>query len=257
VFVDAFERTVSFSSDTRAGDTFRIIVDEERINGQFLRYGTVHALEVRGGRIGEHQAFWFEPNEDLSDYFDPTGRAMHGGWLRTPVRYDHISSPFDPLRRHPILHRIMPHNGIDYAAPVGTPVFAAANGVITFVGNRGPNGNLVSIHHDNGFETHYAHLSRFAPGLATGTNVRQRQLIGYVGTTGRSTGPHLHFGLKRNARFVDPLTELNGPGRMLPSTFLGRYRRQVHTLTQELAHIPIAPPAADERPEPPPVAAND
>lgn len=260
VFVEVFERNVSFATDTRTGDTFRIIVDEERIGGEFLRYGTVHAIEVRGQRLGEHQAFWFAPREDLADFYDATGRAVHGGWLRTPLRYDHISSPFDPRRRHPILRRIMPHNGVDYAAPTGTPVWAAADGVVTFVGERGANGNLVSLRHDNGYETFYAHLSRFAPGLEVGQRVRQRQPIGYVGSTGRSTGPHLHFGLKRNGRFIDPQAELNGPGRMMPAAYLPRFRREVRALQAELARIPVEPAdGADEpeEPEPPPAMPTD
>ncbi|MCZ7686391.1 MAG: M23 family metallopeptidase [Sandaracinaceae bacterium] len=251
VFVEVFEREVRFATQTRAGDTFRIIVDEERIGGELLRYGTVHAVEVRGQRIGEHQAFWFEPREDLADFYDESGRAVHGGWLRTPLRYDHISSPFDPRRRHPILRRIMPHNGVDYAAPTGTPVWAAAEGEVTFVGPRGANGNLVSIRHENGYETHYAHLSRFAAGLAQGQRVRQRQPIGYVGSTGRSTGPHLHFGLRRNGRFIDPQAEINGPGRMMPAAYAARYRRAVRALQQELAQIPVAPAPDDGEEDPP------
>ncbi len=258
VFVEVFERDVSFSTHTRAGDTFRIIVDEERIGGEFLRYGTVHAIEIRGSRVGERQAFWFEPRADLADFYDAQGRAVHGGWLRTPLRYDHISSPFDPRRRHPILRRIMPHNGVDYAAATGTPVWAAGDGVVSFVGPRGANGNLVSLRHDNGYETHYAHLSRFAAGLTRGMTVRQRQPIGYVGTTGRSTGPHLHFGLTRGGRFMDPQAELNGPGRMMPSSFMQRYRREVRTLSEELARIPIPAAAANAAaPEPEPIAALD
>jgi murein DD-endopeptidase MepM/ murein hydrolase activator NlpD len=260
VFVDVFERDVSFATDTRAGDTFRIIVEEERIGGELLRYGTVHALEIRGQRFGERRAYWFEPRPDLADFYDPTGRAVHGGWLRTPLRYDHISSPFDPRRRHPILRRIVPHNGVDYAAPTGTPVWAAAEGVVTFVGPRGANGNLVSINHENGYETHYAHLSRFAPGLAAGARVRQREVIGFVGSTGRSTGPHLHFGLRRNGRFVDPQAELNGPGRMMAASLLPRYRRHLQSLAAELDRISVAPAPEDEpvaEEEPPAPAATD
>src|SRR5690606_24640269 len=141
---------------------------EERIGDQMLGYGTIHAVEVRGQRLGEHRAYWFEPREDLADFYDPSGRAVHGGWLRTPLRYDHISSPFNPRRRHPILRRIVPHNGVDYAAATGTPVWAAADGVVTFVGARGASGNLVSLRHENGYETHYAHLHRFAAGLERG-----------------------------------------------------------------------------------------
>ena len=245
-FVETFEREVNFNTDTRTGDTFRIIVEEERVAGEFLRYGTVHAVEVRGQRLGERQAFWYVVREGSGDFYDPSGRAVHGGWLRTPLRYDHISSPFDPRRMHPILRRIHPHNGVDYAAGTGTPVWAAADGRVTFVGPRGANGNLVSIEHANGYETHYAHLHRFAPGLERGDEVRQRQAIGQVGTTGRSTGPHLHFGLKRNGRFIDPQAELNGPGRMMPGAHLGRYRRLTRELRRELAEISVTAPVQPE-----------
>ncbi|MFK7989364.1 MAG: peptidoglycan DD-metalloendopeptidase family protein [Sandaracinaceae bacterium] len=251
-FVEVFERQVNFNTDTRAGDTFRIIVDEERIAGELLRYGTVHAIEVRGARLGEQRAFYFAPRENLTDFYDPSGRAVHGGWLRTPLRYDHISSPFDPHRRHPILNRIQPHNGIDYAAGTGTPVWAAADGVITWIGDRGPNGNLISLRHDNNYESHYAHLHRFARGLSRGDRVEQRQVIGYVGTTGRSTGPHLHFGLKRNGRFLDPAEELNGPGRMLPGGLGARFQRHRRELEAELARIPVtgSPTHTEDEAEP-------
>lgn len=258
-FVESFERHVNFNTQTRAGDTFRIIVDEERVEGEMLRYGTVHALEVRGERIGEHQAFWYEAREGRGEFHDDTGRALHGGWLRTPLRFDHISSPFDPRRMHPILRRIQPHNGIDYAAGSGTRVWAAADGTVAFVGPRGANGNLVTLRHANGFETAYAHLLRFAPGLEAGDEVEQRQLIGYVGSTGRSTGPHLHFGLKRHGRWVDPATELNGPGRMLPARQVGPFRQQVRELQAELAEIPVsvAAEAPEEPEEPEPEPARD
>jgi murein DD-endopeptidase MepM/ murein hydrolase activator NlpD len=259
-FVEVFEGRMNFNTETRTGDTFRLIVVEERIGGELLRYGTVRALEYRSQRRGVLQAFHFAPREDLDDFYDETGRAVHGGWLRTPLRYDHISSPFDPRRMHPVLRRIMPHNGIDYSASTGTPVWAAADGTVTFVGERGPNGNLVSLSHEGGYESFYAHLSRFAAGLARGQHVEQRQLIGYVGTTGRSTGPHLHFGLKRRGRFVDPARELNGPGRMLPGSFAGRYRAEVARLRGLLEEIPlpeVAPPAAVEAPAAPEPAAGD
>ena len=257
VFIETFEREVSFNTHTRAGDTFRIIVDEERVDGEFLRYGSVHAVEVRGQRLGEHQAFWYAVREGNGDFYDATGRAVHGGWLRTPLRYDHISSEFDPRRMHPILRRIVPHNGVDYAAGSGTPVWAAADGSVSFIGPRGANGNLVSLRHANGYETHYAHLSRFASGLSRGDAVTQRQVIGFVGSTGRSTGPHLHFGLKRNGRFVDPQEELNGPGRMMPGGHLGRYRRLARELQAELAQISVTPAPVPPPAEPTPGEGGD
>lgn len=251
VFVEVFEGRVNFSTQTREGDSFRILVDEERVRGEFLRYGSVHALEYTGSRAGATRAYFYTPHGGEGDFYDANGRALHGGWLRTPLRYDHISSPFDPRRMHPVLHRIMPHNGIDYSAGTGTPVWAAADGSITFAGERGANGNLVAIRHAGGYDSFYAHLSRIAPGMRPGVTVHQRQLIGYVGTTGRSTGPHLHFGLQHHGRNIDPARELNGPGRPLPASEMTAFRRLVRQLDSELARIPLSPaPSGPRTPQP-------
>jgi murein DD-endopeptidase MepM/ murein hydrolase activator NlpD len=133
---------------------------------------------------------------------------------------------------------------VDLSAGTGTPVYAAATGTVIWAGDKGPNGNLVGIRHADGFESYYAHLSRYAPGMHVGLEIRQRQLVGYVGSTGRSTGPHLHFGLMHHGHFVDPMRELNGPGRLMPSAALPGYRRLVRTLTAELGRIELAPAPA-------------
>jgi murein DD-endopeptidase MepM/ murein hydrolase activator NlpD len=249
-FMEVFEAKANFNTHARRGDTFRILVDEERVSGHFLRWGTVHAVEYAGQRTGVLRGFYFE-HGDEGDFYDETGRAVHGGWLRTPLHYERISSRFNPRRLHPILRRVVPHNGVDYAAGTGTPVWAAAAGTITFAGERGANGNLVSIRHAGGYESFYAHLSRIERGIQSGTAVRQRQIIGYVGSTGRSTGPHLHFGLKKNGRFADPLAEINGPGRMLPAGALGRFRTAARRLTTELEAIDVGgpPPTPDSSAE--------
>jgi len=253
VFVDAFEGRMNFESDTRSGDAFRVVLDSESVDGTFLRWGTVHAIEYQSSRRGVLRAFWFVPRESSEgEFFDHTGRAMHGGWLRTPLRFDHISSPYNPRRMHPVLHRIMPHNGIDFAAGTGTPVWAAADGEVTFAGERGANGNLIAIRHEGGWETFYAHLSRFASGLHVGDTVEQRDLIGYVGSTGRSTGPHLHFGLKRGGRFVDPGSQLNGPGRPLPAAVMPRFRGVMGDAIEELEAIAVTAPVPAVEPEPAP-----
>ncbi|MFW5876320.1 MAG: peptidoglycan DD-metalloendopeptidase family protein [Myxococcota bacterium] len=240
-FVSTFAGRANFSKDARRGDVFRIVVDEKYIEDEFLRYGTVHAMEYLGQRTDTLRAYWYEPRGDESEgnHYDEGGRALQGGWLRTPCRYDRISSPFDPRRMHPTLRRIVPHNGVDYAASGGTPVRAAAAGKVTFAARKGANGNLVSIRHDNGYETLYAHLSRFAKGIESGVSVDQRQVIGYVGSTGRSTGPHLHFALKRHGRFLDPQEELNGPGRRLPAAERKRFQRHKKKLDAELGRIRI------------------
>jgi murein DD-endopeptidase MepM/ murein hydrolase activator NlpD len=256
-FVDVFDGRIDFNTETRSGDAFRILVDEESIDGTFLRYGTVWAVEYRSQRRGVLTAFYFTPRDAQGDFYDETGRGVHGGWLRTPLHYDHISSPFDMHRMHPVLHRVMPHNGIDFAAGTGTTVWAAADGEVTFAGVRGANGNLVGIRHSEGFETFYAHLSRFATGLHVGQTVHQRDVIGYVGSTGRSTGPHLHFGLKRHGAFVDPASELNGPGRMLPAAQLGRFRTEMARLREALAAIPLPEVHTAEAPEPSATASDE
>lgn len=250
LFADVFSGKVNFTVDTRAGDTFRVLLDEEHLEGKFLRHGTVYALEYRGDRTGLVRAFWHESTRTDGDFFDADGRALHGGWLRTPLRYDYVSSGFG-MRFHPVLKRKLLHSGIDYRANTGTPVHAAAAGVVRMAGSYGPNGNLVAIAHPHGFETFYAHLSRFAKGIRAGTRVKQRQVIAYVGSTGRSTGPHLHFALKKHGRFVDPNSQLNGPGLPLPASELSDYKRRVRTLTDRLGEIALEQPApVTSTPEP-------
>ncbi len=251
VFVEVFEGKLNFSTQARAGDQFRVIIDEERLEGRFLRWGQVRAVEYVGQRAGTLRGFYFERREGRGDWYDEDGRQLHGSWLRSPCRYDRISSPFNPRRMHPLLRRIVPHNGVDFAASTGTPVWAAADGRITWAGPKGPNGNLVSIRHEGGYETHYAHLHRIQRGIRPGVEVEQRQLIGTVGSTGRSTGPHLHFGLKRNGRFQDPLRVLNGPGQLLPPGPRGRFLRQMRELREEMATLDLgAAPARTREPEP-------
>lgn len=237
VFVEVFDGKMNFSSGAREGDTLRVIVDEERIDGVFLRYSTPIAIEYISARAGRLRAFYYEPRGQRGDWYDEAGRGFRGGWLRTPLQYERISSVFNPTRMHPILRRVVPHNGVDFAAATGTPMWAAADGEVTWAGPKGANGNLVSIRHANGYESHYAHMHRIQRGIAVGVEVTQRQLIGTVGTTGRSTGPHLHFGLKHHGRFVDPLPVLNGPGQLLPPGQLASYRTWVRGVVRRLERI--------------------
>ena len=230
---------ISLSKDARAGDTLKLIVDVNYVAGKFAGYGTVHALEYTSQRIGKLQAFWFESHPGKGEFFDNRGRALRGAWLRTPIRYDKISSGYNLKRRHPVLKRIVPHYGIDYSADRGTPVWAAADGQVTFAGRLGANGNMVSLRHDSGFETHYAHLSRISSNARPGRKLKQRQVLGYVGSTGRSTGPHLHFALKRDGRFVNPASQLDGPGAPLPRELVARFQASVKRLRAELGKITL------------------
>jgi murein DD-endopeptidase MepM/ murein hydrolase activator NlpD len=245
VFVEVFEGHIDFQKDTRAGDSFKAIIDQQYVKGTFLGMGTVYALEYNSQRKGKLRAFWYEPKQGRGDYYDSQGRTMQGGWLKTPVQYDHISSKYNLRRKHPILKRIIPHLGIDYSASPGTSVRAAAAGTVSFAGFRGANGNLIAINHSGGYQTFYAHLLRIARGIRTGANVEQRQLIGAVGSTGLSTGPHLHFAVKRNGKFLDPATQLNGPGKPLPASEEPKFRRIKQALIGQLEKITLAAAPAD------------
>jgi murein DD-endopeptidase MepM/ murein hydrolase activator NlpD len=258
VFVGAFEGHLDFRRDARTGDSFKVLVDGEYLRGTFLRYGTAYALEYTSERKGTQRAFWYLPKNDKGDYYDAKGYSMQGGWLKTPLRYDYISSRYDLKRKHPLLKRVMPHQGIDYAASPGTEVRAAADGVVTFAGDKGPNGKLIVIRHQGGYESCYAHLSRIARGITPRVRIKQRQYIGNVGSSGLSTGPHLHFALRSRGKFIDPATELNGPGKPLPASEMARFRIVAENLTYELNRIRLSPaptnigaPLPSQRPDVP------
>ncbi len=188
-------------SQFQRGDRLRVVAQEVTVLGEFYRYAGIEALEylpVNGDPIRIYY------HTTRKRYYDAKGRAPgEGGWRR-PVKDAPVTSKFNPNRLHPILKKRMPHNGTDFGAPTGTPIYAALYGTITKLGNYGANGNFIAIEHSNNYETGYSHLSRFEPGLKVGDKVKTMQPIGYVGSTGRSTGPHLHFSAKKNGAFIDP-----------------------------------------------------
>jgi murein DD-endopeptidase MepM/ murein hydrolase activator NlpD len=236
---DVLASDLNLFSDPRRGDVFRVIVEEERVAGRFLRYRAPEALEYEGAKVGRVRAFRYRDARGNADYYDDTGRSMHKSLLRTPLRFVRISSRFDMHRMHPVLHTERAHLGVDYAAPPGTPVWATAAGRVIVCGPAGAAGNLVEIDHGSGLVSLYMHLLRFAAGLRVGDTVRQRQVIGYVGATGRVTGPHLHFAIKKNGRFVNPLEVALQPGRPLPAGEAGRFRERKDALSRDLAAIRV------------------
>lgn len=189
------------------GDVLRVVAQEVTVLGEFARYAGIEALElIRVDPKKSKLRVYYSDAPGIRGYYDHDGRApFEGGW-RKPIKDAPRTSPFNPKRMHPVLKKVMPHQGTDFGAPTGTPIGAASFGTITFVGNGGPAGNLVKIMHPGGVETGYAHLSRFAEGLKVGNKVKRLQLIGYVGSTGRSTGPHLHFSASRDGKFFDAET---------------------------------------------------
>jgi len=203
-FADIFSWLIDFSTESRDGDGFEAIFTKKFVGGEFVGYGRILAAEYRG-RLGPLSAFYFKDPDGHEDHYDSDGKSLRRMFLRAPLAYRRISSYFSRRRLHPVLRIYRPHRGVDYAAPAGTPVSVAADGVVSFRGWKGGFGNLIRIRHSNSFTTEYGHLSKFARGVREGKRVKQGQVIGYVGSTGLSTGPHLHYVMKRYGRYVNPL----------------------------------------------------
>ena len=207
-FMQLFKYDIDFGSDSQRGDSFSVLVDKVTLNGEFYKYGRVWAATYESGaRAKQLEAYYFDSSEaDFAGYYDASGRALRRAFLKTPVIGCRMTSKFDPKRIHPILKRMRPHNGIDWGCPTGTPVLAFADGVVTFAEWKGGNGNLLVLEHAHGYVSLYAHLYGFAAGIKKGTKVKQGQFVARTGNTGLSTGPHLHFGVKLNDKYIDPAT---------------------------------------------------
>jgi hypothetical protein len=228
------------------GDRLRVLAQEVTVLGEFSRYAGIEALEYLPVNGKPLRIYYYSQRKK---YYDAQGRAPgEGGWRR-PVKGAPITSRYNPNRLHPILKKRMPHTGTDFGAPTGTPVYAASYGTLTKLGVYGPNGNFIAIQHEHGYETGYSHLSRFEPGLKVGDKVKRAQVIGYVGSTGRSTGPHLHFSAKKNGAFIDPESLNMDALTVLPPedrAGFAKVRAQYESL---LEAVPL-PPALNE-PAPP------
>jgi murein DD-endopeptidase MepM/ murein hydrolase activator NlpD len=246
-------------ADLRPGARLRIVAMEDRVEGAFAGYASLDAVEYTPANPSapKLRVYWFSKapashaeaqksglRARAGGYYDGKGQQpYHGGW-RSPVPFARIASRFNPHRMHPVLHVVMPHNGVDFAAPPGTPVYASAAGVVKSVGDGGPCGNMVQIQHPSGLTSAYCHLSRFAAGLHVGQHVEQRQLVGNVGQTGRATGPHLHFAIKRGEVFLDPLAfKLDGV-RVLPSSLRDEFAKTRVEMDLALEAIPLPAPVA-------------
>jgi murein DD-endopeptidase MepM/ murein hydrolase activator NlpD len=233
-------------SDIRPGARLRLLGTQEQVEGAFVRWVSLEAIEYfPATNAPPVRVYAFGDGDGPPDsakrrgWYDAKGRQPFHGGFRSPVPLARVASRFNPHRMHPILHVVMPHNGVDFAAPVGTPVYATAAGVVTSVGNAGPCGNRVELAHTGGIVSVYCHLSRFAAGLRLGQHIEQRQLVGYVGQTGRVTGPHLHFGIKRNGVFVDPMTLRLDGVRVVPRAVRDDFDRVRGELDALLDGIPL------------------
>jgi murein DD-endopeptidase MepM/ murein hydrolase activator NlpD len=195
---------VDFRRDVRKGDSYSIIYEEIHRDGAFVRTGPILAVEYTNKGV-THRGFRFEVEEERPAYFDGSGHSLEKQLKRAPLEYSRISSSYTHRRFHPVHKRYMPHWGVDYAAPVGTPVVAAGDGVVAEARYNKNNGRYVKIKHNNqSYETYYLHFSRYAKGIKKGVKVRQGQVIGYVGASGVATGPHLDYRVKKDGKWVNP-----------------------------------------------------
>jgi len=223
---------IDFLVDIRPGDTFQVVLDRYYRQGKCIGHGKVLAIGfVNQKRV--HESFYFTDSKGRSGYYDRKGRSLRKAFLKSPLRYSRISSYFSSRRFHPILKIYRPHHGIDYAAPTGTPVESVANGRISFIGWKSGYGRYIRIRHNHRYETGYGHFSKFAKGLKKGSRVRQGDVIGYVGSSGLSTGPHLDFSVSERGRFVDPLRIKSPPAFRLDR----EDRKRFHELVVQMEEV--------------------
>jgi murein DD-endopeptidase MepM/ murein hydrolase activator NlpD len=223
-FTDIFLWDFDFSTQSRPGDEFRMVFEKYFDKDGFVRYGRVLAAEYRASKK-DFVAVWFEDGQGHGDYYTPDGNSVRRAFLKAPVKYSRISSRYTTARLHPILHISRPHEGVDYAAPIGTPVWSVAQGQVIFAGWSGGFGRLIKVKHSNGYVSFYGHLSRYARGLRVGQSVSQKELIGFVGMSGLATGPHLDFRIQRNGRFFDPMSVKFDMGEPISAGSFARFNK--------------------------------
>jgi murein DD-endopeptidase MepM/ murein hydrolase activator NlpD len=197
------------------GDSIRVYYDEQYVDTTRIGIGRIYAAEFYHGKVWQ-EAYWFEA-ENTRNYYDSKGNSMRKAFLKAPLSYKRISSGFTYKRLHPVHKVYKPHTGVDYAAPMGTPVMTIGDGTVIQREYRGGGGNTVKIKHNATYTTAYLHLSKFADGLKVGQHVKQGQVIGYVGSTGTSTGPHLDFRVWKNGTAIDPLKMDSPPAEPIPA----------------------------------------
>lgn len=222
-FADIFGYDIDFAQDLHPGDRFAVVYEELFKNGKKLRDGDILAAEFnnQGRRL---RAVRFTAPDGNTAYYTPQGQSLRKAFIRTPVDFARISSPFNLRRLHPILHTIRAHKGVDYAAGTGTPIKATGDGKISFQGVKRGYGNVVMIKHGSGVETLYAHMSRFRSGLSAGSRVRQGQVIGYVGKSGLATAPHLHYEFRIDGIHKNPMTVALPRANPIESRYMARFR---------------------------------
>jgi murein DD-endopeptidase MepM/ murein hydrolase activator NlpD len=225
---------IDFALDIRPGDRFNMVYEQKYRDGQYIGDGRILAAEfVNDGDTYSAVRYTSEDGK-IDDYFTPEGRSVRRQFLRAPVDFTRISSNFNLRRRHPILHIVRPHQGVDYAAPIGTRIKAAGDGRVGFVGWKGGYGRVIILEHGAGISTLYGHMSRFVRGLHRGERVKQGQTVGYVGRSGAATGPHLHYEYRINGVHRNPRTVKLPDAAPLPARYMADFQVKAGVLLTNL-----------------------
>lgn len=228
-----FAWDIDFAQDIRRGDQFKVMYEEQFLDGKKIGNGAILAVEfVNQGKV--YKAVRYTDEEGDTNYYTPDGESMRKAFLRMPVDFARISSHFNLNRKHPVLHTIRAHKGTDYAAARGTPIKAAGDGKVIHASRKGGYGNTVIIQHGQGYQTLYAHMHNFGRGIKSGTRVKQGQIIGYVGTTGLSTGPHLHYEFHVNGVPRNPMTIDLPKTVSIPNAQMAHFKSQIQSLVAQL-----------------------
>lgn len=236
--INAYSYEVDFQREIQEGDQFEIVYESMRDeHGKHVRSGEVlYAQLVLSGK--PLRIYYYTDSTGQAGFYNEEGKSIKRALLRTPINGARVSSRFG-MRMHPVLGYSKMHRGVDFAAPIGTPIYAAGDGRVTEAGRKGAYGNYIRIRHSGEFSTAYAHLSRYASGLRKGTRVKQGQVIGYVGNTGRSTGPHLHFELIKGNKQINPSSVKSVSAGALNKREMVRFKQQKLALQQTIADLPL------------------
>lgn len=241
---DIFGSDIDFYTDIRRGDTFRVVFEKRLLDGRPAGYGRVLAAEFTNQGKTFRAFRYTYPDTGKSDFFDPAGNSLRKEFLKSPMKFARITSRFSRSRFHPIRKIYRPHYGVDYAAPLGSTVQATADGVVTQVGWNGAAGRMIKIKHKNAYETMYLHLGGYAKGIRTGARVEAKQVIGYVGSSGESTGPHLDYRILYHGKYVNPLGWKFQPAEPLRKEYLEPFKAEAEKLGLALdAPLVLAAPS--------------
>jgi murein DD-endopeptidase MepM/ murein hydrolase activator NlpD len=230
---EIFGWDIDFALDIRQDDAFTVVYEQQLVDGKKVHNGKIVAAEYLNQRK-QYQAFFYTTAQGVSGFYTPAGRSVRKPFLKTPVDVARVSSTFTAKRRHPILKRTRAHKGVDYVAPIGTPVKSTGDGKIVFRGKKSGYGKTVIIDHGNRYTTLYAHLSRFARHAAPGRPVKQGNIIGFIGKTGLATGPHLHYEFRVNGVHRNPLTIKRPTMISLPAAEMSRFTDAIASFQTKL-----------------------